>query len=254
MLKVYVVQMESQPSKLEQNLLNASKLIYDACPQRDSLIVLPEMFATGYFPQYADELGESYLQEDLGETGKFLNKLADETHCTIIGGGIKKDYSEFKNHVGIFVPGTLGEASGYDKIHPFFPEQHLFTAGKNITLFKTCDFTISPSICFDLRFPELFREATQKGADIFTIHAAWPAKRKDHWETLLKARAIENQAYIVASNCITSDGAFSGDSQIISPFGEILAKAPAQKECVIEAFLDIQTLKRYRNDFPVLGK
>ena len=156
------------------------------------------------------------------------------------------------NHVGIHAPGKANEIAGYNKMHPFFPEQGTFTAGQDVTLYKISDFVVSPTICFDLRFPELYREATARGAQLFTVHASWPAKRSAHWETLLKARAIENQAYIAAVNNVSADGTYTGDSQVIDPQGNIVVKAEPGKECVVSASVDIDFLNTYRKDFPVL--
>ena len=90
------------------------------------------------------------------------------------------------------------------------------------------------------------------GANLFTVQAAWPEKRITHWNALLKARAIENQAYVAAVNCISSDKNYTGNSQIINPLGEVVAQAPASEESVISARIDTETVKKYRKEFPVL--
>lgn len=259
MLKVYLVQMESKPNQVQENLNKARTLIETAAPDAGSLILLPEMFATGYLPAQAKEIAQSFDQGRQGEVSLFLSNLAQTTRCFIFGGCTKIAGDRYTNHTGIFTPDSDGEAAGYDKIHPFFPEQEHYTAGERITLFKINDFTIAPSICFDLRFPEQYRDSMKAGADLFAIQAAWPAIRKDHWETLLKARAIENQCYVAAVNCVAhfsngteiTDKVYSGDSQILSPLGEILAIAPAGKECVVSAELNIEPLRQYRQKFPV---
>jgi len=259
MLKVYLVQMESKPNQVQENLSRAKALIEEAKPEAGSLILLPEMFATGYHPLHAEDIAQCFDKGKEGIVAKTLSALANETKCTIFGGCTKIADGKYTNHTGIFTPGRNGEVDGYDKIHPFFPELEKYTAGDKITLFKINDFTIAPSICFDLRFPEQYRDSMHAGADLFAIQAAWPAVRKDHWETLLKTRAIENQCYVAAVNCVANykgpdsitDKVFSGDSQIISPMGEILAKTPAGKECVISADLNLEPLRKYREDFPV---
>ena len=107
-----------------------------------------------------------------------------------------------------------------------------------------------------MRFPEIFREATKKGANLITIQAAWPAKRRAHWETLLKARAIENQVYIAAVNAVSESSdqklPLAGTSLIISPNGDVLAEGPTQREMVISAELDREAERDYRKNFPVL--
>lgn len=252
MLNVYLVQMESVPGQRNENLQKAARLVSEARPEAGGLILFPEMFDTGYIPEQVHKFEEQYEGNGLGETPKFLAELSKSTGCTVFGGGIKVSASGTTNHVGVFVPGQKTETCGYDKIHPFFPERETFNAGNKITLSKIKDFCTAPSICYDLRFPELYRSAVLQGADLFTVHAAWPAKRKDHWETLLKARAIENQAYVAAVNCVTLDAMYSGDSQIIDPWGEILVKAPAGKECVVQATLHKELVQSARETFPFL--
>lgn len=156
------------------------------------------------------------------------------------------------NHSSVYMPGNATEYAHYDKRKPFFMEQGKFCAGDNINLFKINEWTIAPTICFDLRFPELYRDAVKAGANLFTVQAAWPEARINHWNTLLKARAIENQAYVAAVNCVSPDGKYTGNSQIINPQGEVIAQAESGKECVISASLDMESLLKYRKVFPVL--
>ena len=156
------------------------------------------------------------------------------------------------NHSSVYMPGNATEYAHYDKRKPFFMEQGKFCAGNDANLFKINEWTIAPTICFDLRFPELYREAVKAGANLFTVQAAWPEARINHWNTLLKARAIENQAYVAAVNCVSPDGKYTGNSQIINPQGDVIAQAEAGKECVISAPLDMDFLLNYRKVFPVL--
>lgn len=233
--------MESLPGAKPENLAKAREMTLAARPDPNSLVLFPEMFATGYG-----------TGTESPEVPGFLQQLANDTGCIMIGGGMVKAGGITTNHVGIYAPGKANEIAGYNKMHPFFPEQGTFTAGQDITLYKISDFIVSPTICFDLRFPELYREATARGAQLFTVHASWPAKRSAHWETLLKARAIENQAYIAAVNNVSADGTYTGDSQVIDPQGNIVVKAEPGKECVVSASVDIDFLNTYRKDFPVL--
>lgn len=252
MLKIYLVQMESEPLEKERNFEKVRALVSSAHPEPDSLIVLPEMFATGYIPEDIDKASESFEVPTPGITTAFLAELARETRCTVIGGGIRKKDRRYMNHSGIFC-GEDTESAGYDKLRTFFMEKDSISAGKDITLFKKSDFTIATTICYDLRFPEIYRKATREGATLFTVQAAWPAKRAFHWETLLRARAIENQAFVAAVNCVSHDGTYSGNSMIIDPYGNTVASAKTGKECVICAEIDSEIVARYRKDFPVLA-
>ena len=278
MLKVYLVQFDSVKGNKTENLARAKKIILDANPATGSLILLPEMFATGYVPANLDNAAEDFSSNSTGETARTLSEIADETNSTIMGAGITRASHGFYNHVSIYKPNEAQEFCGYNKMNLFFPEKESFKAGEEINLFKlkeipdhprqartgvgndnkaeSVSWTIASFICYDLRFPEIFREATKKGANLITIQAAWPAKRRAHWETLLRARAIENQVYIAAVNAVSENPdqklPLAGTSLIISPNGDILAEGPTQNEVVIYAELDIQAERDYRKSFPVL--
>ena len=260
MLKVYLIQMdsakESKPGTKSENLAKAKEMILDAHPSEGSLVLLPEMFATGYLPASLDDDAEDFSAASSGETSRMLSEVASATNCTVMGAGIKKSGDKFLNHVSVYAPPTNKELCGYDKMNLFFPEKESFKAGGLINLFEINDWKIASFICYDLRFPELFREATKQGANLITVQAAWPAKRRTHWVALLKARAIENQVYIAAVNAVSTHPdtrhPFAGTSLIISPNGDILAEGPAQSEAVISTELDLQAEKDYRKSFPVL--
>ena len=248
MLKVYLVQMESLAGEKEKNFSKAREMVLEASPVPQSIILLPEMFDTGYVPQLAEQL---HQDNALSETPRFLQKLSDNTNCFVFGGGMHGQKAETTNHVGIYAPSKQSEIAGYDKNHLFFPELETFVPGRKISLFKIKDFCVSTTICFDLRFPEQYRNATLQGAQLFTVHAAWPNKRKDHWETLIKARAIENQAYIAAVNCVSADGLYTGDSRIIDPLGNVVVQADAGKECVACGEIDVDFVNKCRTEFPL---
>ena len=278
MLKVYLVQFDSAKGHKSENLDRAKKIILEAKPIAGSLVLLPEMFATGYVPTDLGDAAEDFSTNVSGETARTLSEIANETNCTIMGAGITRANHGFYNHVSIYKPNEAQEFCGYNKINLFFPEKESFKAGENINLFKlkeipdhprqartgvgndnkaeSASWTTASFICYDLRFPEIFREATKKGANFITIQAAWPAKRRSHWETLLRARAIENQVYIAAVNAVSESPdqklPLAGTSLIISPNGDILAEASHQNEEVISAELDREAERDYRKSFPVL--
>ena len=147
----------------------------------------------------------------------------------------------------------LGE---YQTVHPFSfgKESQFYSGGSHLLVRKCGEFVVCPQICYDLRFPELWRLGTLTGAEVFTIGASWPAARQHHWRSLLIARAIENQAYVVAVNRCGSDPhlKYSGGSLIVSPMGEILAEADSSP-VVLCANLDPEVLHSWRKDFPAIG-
>ena len=259
MLDLYLVQMDVFPNNKAKNFAKVFDLTAQIHKEQDDpvpgLIILPEMFATGYLPLHPESAAENFSTKDSGETAKFLYELANKTGCAVMGAGIAKGDEPNKqllNHSSVYLPAHPQEFAHYDKRHPFFMEQGKFTDGTGISLFKIKEWQIAPTVCFDLRFPELYRDAVKKGAHLFTVQAAWPSKRVLHWNTLLKARAIENQAFVAGVNCISSDRNYTGNSQIINPFGEIVAEACENEECVIFARIGKESLDDYRKEFPVL--
>lgn len=206
MLNVYLIQMDSSSGDKIKNFETARRLLRAAAPKRDSLIILPEMFATGYLPHDISLAAENFKTSESGPTSAFLSGIANETTCFVMGGGVSLSGNQQKptNHTSVYAPEIYTEFASYDKVNLFFPEKESFSTGKDITLFRIKEWNIAPFICYDLRFPELFREAVRAGANLITVQASWPAKRHLHWETLLRARAIENQVYIVAVNSVTS--------------------------------------------------
>ena len=266
MLDIFLVQMEVAGNDKAKNFDKVEALTQgihkEAGDPVTGLIVLPEMFATGYLPLHPESAAEDFSSESSGETARFLNKLATRTGCTIMGSGIsfasngnanrEGKAATLANRTSVYRPGNPSEFAYYEKRKPFFMEQPKFSAGQNINLFKIQEWDIAPTVCFDLRFPELYRDAVKAGATLFTVQAAWPAERIAHWEALLQARAIENQSYVAAVNCTSADSKYTGHSRIIDPLGNIVAKAESETECIVSARIDIEPLQRYREKFPVL--
>lgn len=256
MLDIFLVQMEVAANDKAKNFAKVEALTRNIRKEADDpvkgLIVLSEMFATGYLPLHPEKAAEDFSAANAGETAQFLHRLAQQTGCTVMGSGIAGCPNKLTNHTSVYTADSDREFAHYDKQKPFFMEQGKFTGGTGISLFKIKEWQIAPTVCFDLRFPEIYRDAVKKGAHLFTVQAAWPSKRVLHWNTLLKARAIENQAFVAGVNCISSDRNYTGNSQIINPFGEIVAEACENEECVIFARIGKESLDDYRKEFPVL--
>ena len=170
-----------------------------------------------------------------------------------MGAGIAKNSEPGKqllNHSSVYAPGNTLEFAHYDKRHPFFMEQGKFSAGAKVNLFKIANWNVAATICFDLRFPELYRDAVKAGARLITVQAAWPAARIAHWKTLLQARAIEDQVYIAAVNC-SGNALNGGNSMIVNPKGDIMASAD-QSEGIVHMRIESAPQEEYREKFPVL--
>ncbi len=239
---------ENKPANFEK----VRRLLAQAAPEKDSLVVLPEMFATG-FSMNVNTIAEHYG----GETEQFLAGVAKEFGIYVIAGAAMRGRDgKARNKALVFSPeGKL--IASYAKMHPFTPggEADHYTRGERPVAFPWGDCTVSPFVCYDLRFPEIFREAAAAHRpELFTVIANWPEKRIQHWVRLLQARAIENQAYVVGVNRIGSDPyyTYTGRSMIIDPQGEILADAGNREGC-IRSQSDLANLRKYREGLPFLA-
>ena len=162
-----------------------------------------------------------------------------------------------------FLVGPNGKVvARYDKIHMFdislndkisFEESKHFKPGNQAILVQTNFAPLGMTICYDLRFPELFRKGIQMGANLFVVIACWPKIRIHHWKILLQARAIENQSYVFGVNRTGEEpnNKYSGNSLIIGPKGEIISEMK-EEEGIMDAKLQFSEISKWRNEFPVL--
>jgi predicted amidohydrolase len=238
---------ENKPANFEK----VRSLIKQAAPERDSLVVLPEMFATG-FSMNASAIAEPYG----GETEQFLSRMAQEHAVYIVGGAAMRGGQDRpRNKALVFEP--TGKLLGfYAKMRPFSPggEKDHYAAGEHPMAFHWNDCSFAPFICYDLRFPELFRQvAAARRPELFVVIANWPEKRITHWVRLLQARAIENQAFVLGVNRVGNDPfySYSGRSLLVDYNGEILADA-GEGEGTLQGKLDLEPLRKYRLGLPFL--
>lgn len=243
----YDIAWEDKAANFEQ----VRRWLAKSSPPKDSLLVLPEMFATG-FSMNADAVAEPVG----GETGQFLARTARTHGLWVIGGAaVRGRDGKARNQALVFSP-EGGLIALYAKLHPFSPggESEHYTAGERPVAFRWGDCTVSPFVCYDLRFPEIYREAAaEHRPELFVVIANWPFKRIQHWIRLLQARAIENQAYVVGVNRTGNDPshAYGGRSIIVDAQGDILADA-GEAEGFIQAKLDLANLRKYRQALPFL--
>jgi predicted amidohydrolase len=249
-MKVYCIQFNISWENQPANYGRVRELVKSAAPLPGSLVLLPEMFATG-FSMNVPAIGE----EDPSATEEFLATLARD-HQVFVTGGVTRRRHDGRglNQAVAFSPaGRI--LCRYTKMQPFSlgGETAHYEAGEDVQVFPCQDFLVAPFICYDLRFPELFRAAVRRGTQVYAVLANWPSKRAGHWLTLLQARAIENQAFVLGVNRCGSDPnlTYDGQSIIISPTGEILAQAGAE-ETVLSAQLDVDLLLEWRLHFPAL--
>lgn len=209
------------------------------------LIILPEMFTTGF----AMEAAKSSLPQ--ARVVEWLHYHARRSDALVGGSAAIQTENGAVNRFLLVEPdGTLHQ---YDKRHLFrmADEHHHYQPGEARQVVAWRGWRILPQICYDLRFPVFSRN--RNDYDLALYVANWPAPRALHWQALLLARAIENQAYVAGCNRVGSDGNqhhYSGDSQIISPQGEILSAAEPHQRARLDATLSLEGLHAYRERFP----
>jgi predicted amidohydrolase len=216
---------------------------------KTDIVILPEMFNTGF------SMNPGLLSEEFdGETFQWMRSLAKKGNFGLCGSYIVKDSGKFFNRFVFVSP--EGQSWNYNKRHLFSMgnEDKLFTPGTLKLTFTFRGFRISPYICYDLRFPVWSRNIEL--CDLIIYVSNWPESRKNIWDILLKARAIENQCYVAGSNRTGIDGEgiiYVGESIIAGPRGEIIASARQASNCSITAEISLKSLSEFRKKFLVLG-
>lgn len=256
-MRAHLVQLDIAWEDKPGNLRRTAALVQQAKPGKGDLVVLPEMFDTGFsfhVKQTADTDGSTLL---------FLSNLASARSIYVHGSrtGIDPGSGRAMNLASIFGPdGKL--LCEYEKVHPFSlgapgeRESDFFPGGREVKVYRWGDaegqgLAICPAICFDLRFPELFRKGLQLGAEVYIVTANWPSARARHLRALLIARAIENQAYVLGINRVGSDPrvSYQGETVAIDPKGEVVAEL-GDREGVLSVDLDPSVLREWRARFP----
>ncbi len=212
------------------------------------LFILPELFSTG-FTMNVQKFGQS----SYGNTLKSLIDISKKYNVSICGSLIIKEKSNYYNRFVFIDSENPTDYQFYDKKHLFRmgEENEHYTAGDKRVVIKYRGFRILPMICYDLRFPVWSRY--NNDYDMIIYVANWPAPRRNHWDVLLKARAIENQAYVVGVNRIGTDGRnikYNGGTVILSPTGEIVAKSDDNLSQLIRSDIDLDTIIQLREKFP----
>ncbi len=244
--RVTLVQADLRWEDPEANKRHIERLT-DGVKDRTDLILLPEMFTTGF-----TMAPESFAEAPDGATPAYMRALALRHDAAVAGSFIVGEEGRYYNTF-LFVP-PRGGIVRYDKRHLFrMGEEHRhYTAGRRQVTLLWRGVRIKPFVCYDLRFPVWIR--SRADADLLLFVANWPAPRRHVWKTLLTARALENQAYVAGVNRVGSDGrhiAYSGDSRVISPRGEVLGEMPEKEEGIITVALDMEALEQFREKFPV---
>ena len=226
-MKISILQFKSELGNFDKNFKTVRRLIDGA--KNSDVLILPELWTTGYYPKPV----ENFADVEGKRTAEFICAAASENNVNIIGGSTiaQVDGKIFNRCI---VADRHGEVVNiYDKTHlfTFADEEKVFTAGKSFSVFELDGVKCGVAICYDLRFPEFIRKLALTGIEILFVPAAWSLKRLTPRQILTKARAIENQFFVVFANS-------AGKSEFINPLGEVLAESSVGEE-ILTADVDL---------------
>lgn len=241
-VRAAAIQFNIRLGDIDANVATVREAVARVAAQGCRLAVLPEVWSSGFAYRELNELARRTpeLVEEMG-------RLSAEYGMVLVGSLPEPDGDKVCNTAYILDQGTL--AGKYRKIHLFslMNEDRSFTGGDRWVVADTSIGRIGVFICYDLRFPELARRLAVEGAEILVVPGEWPKPREEHWRTLLRARAIENQLFLVAANCcgVTGKLDFFGSSLIIGPKGELLAEG-GYEPAELVADLDFAEMQKWR--------
>jgi len=251
-VKVGLAQLDCSVGDVEVNCAKIDRFCRRAADQGCGSIVFPEMSDTGYVPEVIS--AKASFWDDLPY--QTACRCASELKLFVICGLSEREGDRLFNSQAVIAPdGSL--LGRYRKTHLFTPdpirEERIFAPGASLTLLAIQELTWGFSICYDLRFPELYRLLALRGAEVLVNSTAWPLSREKHWDILTRARAIENQAYFIGVNRVGNDNdfRFCGRSRIVDPFGELVAEASSDREELQVGEIDPEKIRRFRVKLPV---
>jgi len=247
-MKVAAIQHDTVWEDRDANFRHLAPMIAAAAGAGARLVVLTEMFSTGFSNDIA-----KVTEPEGGPSSQFLLEMA-RTHGTWVTGSCpelplgRPDERPFNSHV---IAGPDGTIHRYRKIHPFSyaGEDRFYAGGDELITVDIEGLRVSPFVCYDLRFADEFWQLAAQ-TDLYIVPANWPESRRLHWQSLLLARAIENQAYVIGTNRVgtANNLAYSGDSRIIDPLGELLATA-SRTESILLADISAEYVAEVRDRF-----
>lgn len=254
--KILIIQNAPKINAKTQNLKDIEKMLEPHAGKDFDLIILPELFAVGWHPEAFVENAET---PDNSPTLNLLKGIAQKFNSNVIGGSyVLKEGENIYRNACPFIDRKGNILGQYYKMHLFshfkYNEGKYIKAGENGLIINSDIGKIGLSICYDIRFPELFRTYAYAEADLLVEVAAWPKYRKNHWETLTKARAIENQTYMIAvsqSGHIIDEEWNLGHSLVIEPYGETVSQTGFEA-CTHIIEIDITEAKKLKQNFPIL--
>lgn len=255
-LKILVVQNSAVIGNKKATFDNTDKLLERYENEHPDLIVFPEVWSVGWccslFPQEAETLEKS-------ETVDFLKQTALNFKSTVIGGSFIRRVSDTYKNTCPVISKTGQLVTTYDKMHLFShkgsEENKYISTGDELKILDLGFTKIGLSICYDIRFPELYRKYSKEGVEIFVNAAAWSNKKPEHWNIMHRARAIENQCFMIVADQtgkISNTEYNLGHSMIITPWGDIIANLEAEEDCLF-AEINLDEVKKLRQDFPLIS-
>lgn len=248
-MKVAAIQHDIAWADRRANFDALERLVTDAATAGARLVVLSEMFSTGFVVD-RDDIGEPVG----GPSSQFLERMATTHGIWIAGSCPEVEPDDPRPYNSLVVAAPDGHQARYRKIHPFTyggEDKHFRPGGTHLTL-DIEGIRTSLFVCYDLRFANEFWPLAED-TDLYVIPANWPVSRREHWMALLRARAIENQAYVIGCNRVGSGGGldYSGDSMILDPLGSALATGDAS-ERILFAEVDPSNVAAVRERFPFI--
>nr|WP_156509868.1 carbon-nitrogen family hydrolase [Rossellomorea aquimaris] len=250
MQKIGLAQMDISFGNPEKNKHKVENWIRKASEEGCQIAVLPELWTTGYDLTRIEEIAD----EEAKDSSAFLSALAIKYSINIVGGSIPCKTKSGVTNTLLVVNQNGKIVKHYSKLHLFklMDEHHYLLPGNDDGLFSLLDTQMAGLICYDIRFPEWFRKHVLSGAQVVFVVAEWPNARIDHWQTLLQARAIENQCFVIACNRVGSDpdNDFGGCSLIINPWGKILSKGTTKEELVVGE-INLAEVEQVQNKIPI---
>lgn len=249
-LSVATIQMASRAGDVDYNLMQAERLMKAAKKQGAQFVLLPELFDVGY-----DLNRVMHMAYDTEQTITRLSQISKAQNLYIMAGIYEKALEGSYNSAYVFDPnGEVIAKYRKNKLFCLSKEKEVFTQGKDLATVEIGGIKFGLMICYDIRFPELARRYVDEGCTGLAIISAFPFPRVEHWKTLLKARAIENQLYVVAANRVgENDGFwFHGKSSIIDPWGTLLQEANETDETFAIAHINAKKVEEVREKLPAL--
>lgn len=252
-MKIGLAQIDCLPEDIDTNICKFEKFALQAKSTGCDVVIFPEMSDTGYvtslIPASAQPWpGKSYIKASAAARSNSIN---------LICGISEKVDTTIYNSVACFDP-TGQLKARYRKTHLFTPEpvceDKCFKSGNELCLTEIGDLKWGVSICYDLRFPEVYRSLTLQGAQILLNCSAWPITRPSHWDYLTRARAIENQTFFVGVGRVGTDGnlTFNGRSRIVSPLGEVIVEGSSDTEELVVGDVDMAKATEFRRAIPAI--